>query len=92
MSAEGPTKAALRDVMVAKSEHLRPPQDRLRPTAKAFENTMRQPLLEYDRSSHPFRQQLITRPLQMVDGWVDVPAGPGLGVEVDRAVLEAFRV
>jgi D-galactarolactone cycloisomerase len=51
-----------------------------------------EPVLEYDRSSHPFRQQLITRPLQMLDGWVDVPDGPGLGVEVDRSVLEAFRV
>ena len=51
-----------------------------------------EPVLEYDRSSHPFRQQLITRPLQSVDGWVEVPCGPGLGVEVDRAVLEAFRV
>ena len=51
-----------------------------------------QPVLEYDRSSHPFRQQLITQPLQIVDGWVEVPCGPGLGVEVDRAVLEAFRV
>ena len=51
-----------------------------------------EPVLEYDRSSHPFRQQLITQPLQMVDGWVEVPTGPGLGVEVDRSVLEAFRV
>jgi D-galactarolactone cycloisomerase len=51
-----------------------------------------EPVLEYDRSSHPFRQQLIAQPLQMVDGWVEVPCGPGLGVEVDRAVLEAFRV
>jgi D-galactarolactone cycloisomerase len=50
-----------------------------------------EPVLEYDRSSHPFRQQLITRPLQMVDGHVEVPTGPGLGVEVDRAVLDAFR-
>ncbi len=51
-----------------------------------------EPVLEYDRSSHPFRQQLITQPLQMTDGWVSVPGGPGLGVDVDRAVLEAFRV
>lgn len=51
-----------------------------------------EPVLEYDRSSHPFRQQLITRPLQMIDGWVEVPGGPGLGVEVDRSVLEAYRV
>ena len=30
-----------------------------------------EPMLEYARSSHPFRQQLITRPLQFVDGCVD---------------------
>jgi D-galactarolactone cycloisomerase len=51
-----------------------------------------EPVLEYDRSSHPFRQHLITRPIQQVGGWVDIPSGPGLGVEVDRAVLEKFRV
>ena len=51
-----------------------------------------EPVLEYDRSSHPFRQHLITRPIQQVNGWVDIPSGPGLGVEVDRAVLEKFRV
>jgi len=50
-----------------------------------------EPVLEYDRSSHPFRQHLITHPVQMVNGWVDVPQGPGLGVEVNRAVLEEFR-
>ena len=50
-----------------------------------------EPVLEYDRSSHPFRQQLITRPIQQAGGWVDIPSGPGLGVTVDRAVLEKFR-
>ena len=50
-----------------------------------------EPVLEYDRSSHPFRQQLITRPLGLVDGWVHVPDGPGLGVEIDRSVLEKYR-
>ena len=39
---EGPTKAAMRDVTLAKSRHLRPPQDRHRSTSRAFENTMRQ--------------------------------------------------
>lgn len=51
-----------------------------------------EPVLEYDRSSHPFRQHLITRPILQEGGWVAVPDGPGLGVEVDRAVLEKFRV
>ena len=49
-----------------------------------------EPILEFDRSSHPFRVQLITRPIQQVDGWVEIPSGPGLGVEVDRAVLEKY--
>ena len=50
-----------------------------------------EPVLEYDRSTHPFRQHLITRPIQQLQGWVEVPSGPGLGVEVDRAVLEKYR-
>lgn len=50
-----------------------------------------QPVLEYDRSSHPFRQQLVTQPLQMVEGWIEVPSAPGLGVEVNREVLERYR-
>ncbi len=49
-------------------------------------------MLEYDRSAHPFRQQLVTRPLQMLDGWVDVPDAPGLGIEVDRQVLQRFSL
>ena len=50
-----------------------------------------QPILEFDRSSHPFRLQLITKPIEQVNGWVEIPAGPGLGVEVDRSVLEKYR-
>ena len=50
-----------------------------------------EPVLEYDRSAHPFRQQLITQPIAMSEGWVAIPALPGLGVEVDRAVVAKFR-
>ena len=49
-----------------------------------------QPVLEYDRSSHPFRRELIMRPIEQVDGWVEIPNGPGLGVEVDREAVEKF--
>ena len=49
------------------------------------------PILEYDRSSHPFREQLVDQPVRQVDGWVDVPARPGLGFEVDRTVLDRYR-
>lgn len=50
-----------------------------------------EPIFEYDRSSHPFREQLITQPIHQVGGWVEIPSAPGLGVEVDRAVLKKFR-
>lgn len=51
-----------------------------------------EPVLEYDCSSHPFRQQLITQPIQQRDGWVAIPDGPGLGVQIDRSVIERYRV
>ena len=51
-----------------------------------------EPILEYDRSSHPFREHLVSQPLQHVNGWVTIPNRPGLGVEVDRAILERYRV
>jgi D-galactarolactone cycloisomerase len=51
-----------------------------------------EPILEYDRSAHPFRQQLVERPLQHVSGWVDIPSGPGLGISVDPSVIERYRI
>jgi D-galactarolactone cycloisomerase len=51
----------------------------------------REPVLEYDRSSHPFRAQLVRDPIEHVDGWVEVSSKPGLGVEVDRATLDRYR-
>jgi D-galactarolactone cycloisomerase len=50
-----------------------------------------EPILEYDRSSHPFRQHLISQPIQLANGWVEIGSGPGLGVEVDRATLDRYR-
>lgn len=50
-----------------------------------------EPILEFDRSSHPFRVQLIARPIRQENGWVEIPSGPGLGVEIDRTVLEKYR-
>jgi D-galactarolactone cycloisomerase len=50
----------------------------------------REPLLEFDRSEHPFRQPVLTRPIEHDNGIVRVPDGPGLGVTVDRAALQRF--
>jgi D-galactarolactone cycloisomerase len=51
-----------------------------------------EPIFEYDRSSHPFRQHLTEEPLEQRAGWVEVPSKPGLGIEVNRAVLEKYRI
>jgi D-galactarolactone cycloisomerase len=50
-----------------------------------------EPMLEYDQSSHPFRQDLIFDAITMRDGKVQVPTGPGLGVEINRDVIERYR-
>jgi D-galactarolactone cycloisomerase len=50
-----------------------------------------EPMLEYDQSSHPFRQDLIFGAIGMVDGRVQIPTGPGLGVEINRDVIETYQ-
>src|SRR3954452_3906167 len=47
-------------------------------------------LLEFDTSSHPFREHLTDAPLRQRGGWVEIPTKPGLGIEVDRGVLEKY--
>ena len=51
-----------------------------------------EPVLEYDRSSHPFRQELVSTPWVLSDGVVSVPDGPGLGIEVKMDTIEKFAV
>lgn len=52
----------------------------------------RQPLLEFDRSPHPFRQAVIFGEIEHSNGIVRVPDGPGLGIEVDREAVTRFSV
>jgi D-galactarolactone cycloisomerase len=49
-----------------------------------------EPLLEFDMSSHPFREHLTDAPLRQVDGWVEVPQRPGLGIEISREILKQY--
>lgn len=48
--------------------------------------------LEYNVSSSSLLNNLCTERLEMVDGCIAVPTGPGLGVEVDEKIVERFRV
>jgi D-galactarolactone cycloisomerase len=51
-----------------------------------------EPLLEYDSSDHPFRRRLVDEPIVVADGVVEVPDAPGIGVRVDRDVLDDHRI
>ncbi|MEZ5844206.1 MAG: mandelate racemase/muconate lactonizing enzyme family protein [Hyphomicrobiaceae bacterium] len=52
----------------------------------------REPLLEFDRSEHPFRQAVLRAPIEHVAGRVTIPDAPGLGIDIDRAAIERFKV
>jgi len=48
--------------------------------------------VEFSTSQGPLSRMLVREPLRMVDGYLPVPEGPGLGVEVNDAVIERYRV
>jgi len=50
------------------------------------------PLLEFDQSEHPIRMAVLTEPISQQAGWVEVPTGPGLGIEIDRAAITKFLI
>ena len=50
------------------------------------------PMLEFEQEENPFRDHLALEPIVQRDGKVKVPNGPGLGIEIDRAVIEKYRV
>jgi D-galactarolactone cycloisomerase len=52
----------------------------------------REPLLEFDRTEHAFRQEVLMEPIEHRDGWVEIPQGPGLGIEINRDVLKQYSV
>jgi L-alanine-DL-glutamate epimerase-like enolase superfamily enzyme len=47
---------------------------------------------EYNVCDDPLSRSLCRAPLQCVDGWLAVPQGPGLGVDIDEDVVARFRV
>ena len=51
----------------------------------------RQPVLEYDQSSHPFRRELTTAPLEMREGHIAVPDKAGLGIEIRRDTIAKYK-
>ncbi len=50
------------------------------------------PMLEFEQTPNPLRDELAREPIVQRRGVVAVPDGPGLGIEVDREVLARFKV
>jgi len=50
-----------------------------------------EPLFEYDRSPHPFRDGVTRERFTMKDSYLDIPTRPGLGVTLDRDFIQRFR-
>ena len=49
-------------------------------------------LLEFDMTENGLRTELAQVSIAALDGLVAVPEGPGLGIEIDREILERYAV
>jgi L-rhamnonate dehydratase len=47
---------------------------------------------EFNVTSGPLSRDLCLTPIELEGGWLRVPQGPGLGVEVNEATIEKYRV
>lgn len=47
---------------------------------------------EFNVTTGPLSRELCRNPIRLEDGFLRVPQGPGLGVEVDEATIEKYRV
>jgi D-galactarolactone cycloisomerase len=50
------------------------------------------PMLEFEQTPNPLRDQLAREPIVQRGGLVAVPQGPGLGIEIDAKVLAQYKV
>ena len=51
---------------------------------------LNEPVMEFDRKPNPLRDELLEENFVLENGAVRVPAGPGLGVTIDEAVLRRY--
>ena len=46
-----------------------------------------EPILEHDVGENPIRTAILAEPLTLDDGWMTIPDGPGLGIQVDEVAV-----
>jgi D-galactarolactone cycloisomerase len=51
-----------------------------------------EPMIEYDRTHNPLRDDLLTERFSLVNGALAIPTGPGLGITVDENKLARWVV
>lgn len=49
-----------------------------------------EPMLEFDVYENPFRDEIVTQRFELRKGFVDVPKGPGLGIEIIEEVVRQY--
>ena len=78
-------------IMIAATLHLTatlPPC----PTARNPQPYAQEPVMEFDRTPSAIRQQVCSEPFDQRDSYIQVPEGPGLGVEVDEYVVRDLSI
>ncbi|MCW5627934.1 MAG: mandelate racemase/muconate lactonizing enzyme family protein [Rhodoferax sp.] len=50
------------------------------------------PMFEFEQCENPFRDQLAKTPIVQERGKIQIPTGAGLGIDIDRNVLDRYRV
>lgn len=51
-----------------------------------------EPMLEFDKNYNPLRDDLLRNKFILSDGFVIVPDGPGLGIEINTDIIEKYLV
>ena len=78
-------------IMIAATLHLTatlPPC----PTARDPQPYAQEPVMEFDRTPSAIRQQVCSEPFDQRDSYIQVPEGPGLGIEVDEYAVRDLSI
>ncbi|SVC96351.1 uncharacterized protein METZ01_LOCUS349205 [marine metagenome] len=51
-----------------------------------------EPMVEFDRTPNPIRDDLLQTEFQLANGCLSVPTGPGLGIDINENVLQRLTV
>jgi len=52
--------------------------------------TSDEPMLEFDTYENPFREEIVRRPFTLDKGYVTIPTGPGLGIEINEDAVKRY--